>query len=119
MAYYVNIFADRDMFMRYTGLGAGHHAQYHPPTMETCEDGANDVGDPSDTLDDEDSSELGDGETKDVQSVSMDEGLEDGSDDAEGPEDSEDEMDSSSESEEEEEEEEEEEDSDGDSVFEF
>lgn len=24
-------FADRDVFMRYTGLGVGRHAQYHPP----------------------------------------------------------------------------------------
>lgn len=87
-----------------------------PPTLATYEDGANDVGDPSDTLDDKNGSKLGNGETKDVQSASMGEGLQDDvSDDAEGAEDSEseeDEMNSSSESEVEE-------DSDGGFVFEL
>ncbi|KAH7927896.1 hypothetical protein BV22DRAFT_1006163 [Leucogyrophana mollusca] len=30
-AYYVNIFADRDMFARFAGIGIGHEAQFHSP----------------------------------------------------------------------------------------
>jgi len=71
-------FADHDMFIRYTGLGVGHHAQYRPPTLVNPE-----VRDPSDKCDDgecdgdkhnnEHDSRPGDGGMEDPRMAAMDE----------------------------------------------
>ncbi|KIO07302.1 hypothetical protein M404DRAFT_136269, partial [Pisolithus tinctorius Marx 270] len=74
-AYYVNIFADRDMFARFSGIGIGHDAQYSLPELvpKTSSDSDLDLTDASDHSDQESPTD------EDIGSEG-DEGLNDGDD---------------------------------------
>ncbi|KIM60078.1 hypothetical protein SCLCIDRAFT_26869 [Scleroderma citrinum Foug A] len=93
--YYVNIFADRDIFARYTGVGVGHQAQYCLQTSlnhEACSSSSTGMQDELPTADeysDEEDSYVSNDGGEGPQSASSDEESEDndGAEDSEPDED--------------------------------